>query len=161
MDLIKKTILVVVTLILIAVLGCLIVGVAIMRTNSTPSASNLPPAPSLFSASDTITLWMAVLSLMVTLSSLIVTGAGIIIGVLAVVGFQTFKTAVQQGASEAARDSAEEYRGRRLTMNWCLASIWGLGLSEPHREGNRLTYSGSLTRSGSTQNDNLNRILRG
>lgn len=109
MDLIKKTILVVVTLILIAVLGCLIIGVAIMRTNSTPSASNLPPAPSLFSASDTITLWMAVLSLMVTLSSLIVTGAGIIIGVLAVVGFQTFKTAVQQGASEAARDSAEEY----------------------------------------------------
>jgi hypothetical protein len=40
---------------------------------------------------------------------LIVTGAGVIIGVLAIFGYQTFREEVRQRAAKAAQEAAEEY----------------------------------------------------
>jgi hypothetical protein len=73
------------------------------------SSGKLPPAPSMISFTDALTAWMALLGLMVSVASLIVTGAGIIIAILAIFGYGTFKDEVRNRAGEAAREAAEEY----------------------------------------------------
>jgi hypothetical protein len=69
-----------------------------------PISGTLPPysVPSLFSPADTITIWLALLGALVALSTLVVTTTGLMIGALAIIAYETFRTEVQGRATEAA-----------------------------------------------------------
>jgi hypothetical protein len=65
----------------------------------------LPPLPASL-ATDT---WLALLGVMVALASLVLTGVAVMVGVLAIFGYGTFKDEVRARASEAAKTAADVY----------------------------------------------------
>jgi hypothetical protein len=71
---------------------------------SMPSPA-LPPLP----AGLAIDTWLALLGVMVALASLILTGVAVMVGVLAIFGYGTFKDEVRTRAANAARVAADEY----------------------------------------------------
>jgi hypothetical protein len=53
--------------------------------------------------------WLALLGLMVALASLVLTGVAVLVAVVAIFGYGTFKEEVRTRASEAARSAAVMY----------------------------------------------------
>lgn len=90
---------------------CLLIflGYRILTISAGSSGTPKPLPPSLFSFADVLSFFMAVLGVMIALASLIVTAVGVGIAILAVVGYQTFKTEAANRAREVAIAVAEEY----------------------------------------------------
>jgi hypothetical protein len=85
-------------------------GLAIYSSlQSAGAVPSVPPVPSFFSFSDMLALWFSLFGVMVALASLVVTGVGILVAILAIVGYRTFKDEVAKSAQTAALIFAEDY----------------------------------------------------
>jgi hypothetical protein len=80
----------------------LVTAFVALRHAAGTQAPGLPPANNWFSITDTLSVWMGVLSVMIALSSLIVTGVGLVMGILALFGYQTFEKEVGRQVALAA-----------------------------------------------------------
>jgi type II secretory pathway pseudopilin PulG len=69
----------------------------------------LPPVPSNLGFTETLTIWLTILGVMVALACLVVTGVGVFIGILAVFGYGTFREEVRTRAGQAAQTAASAY----------------------------------------------------
>jgi hypothetical protein len=65
----------------------------------------LPPLPTSL-GTDT---WLALLGVMIALATLVLTGVAVLVGVLAVFGYGTFKDEVRTRSSDAAKSAADAY----------------------------------------------------
>ena len=70
-----------------------------------------PATGSLFSTTDTISIWMAALGIMIALASLVVTGVGLFVGALAIFGYQTFSDQVDRRVGEAVPIAMDKFFG--------------------------------------------------
>lgn len=66
---------------------------------------NLPPTPSLLSTTDTITIWMSLLGVLVALAALVVTAAGLSIAVFAILGWQRFEDVLASTLKKADEET--------------------------------------------------------
>jgi hypothetical protein len=77
----------------------------------TQSVGQSPAAGSLFSTTDTISIWLAALGIMIALASLVVTGVGLFVGALAIFGYQTFSDQVDRRVGEAVPVALDKFFG--------------------------------------------------
>ncbi len=75
-----------------------------------PYDSRLPAQASLLSTTDTITIWLGVLAVLVALATLVVTGAGVSIAILAIFGYQGFKEMLDRTEGSNKRVAQEVAR---------------------------------------------------
>jgi hypothetical protein len=73
------------------------------------ASGSLPASPPAFSMTDTVTIWLGLLGVMVAASTLVVTAVGVLIGVLAFFGYAFFRQELPKTADEAARKAADNY----------------------------------------------------
>ncbi len=75
----------------------------------TPGVGHAPETGSVFSTSDTVTLWLGVLGVMIAAATLVVTAVGVWVGLMAIWGYRTFQEELNTRAGIAARDTILEY----------------------------------------------------
>jgi hypothetical protein len=83
-------------------------------SGSVPAGGAVPAAANLFSTTDTVTIWLSVLSVMIALSSLIVTGSGLLVGALAIIGYQTFRDEVTRRVNEEVIAQTKKFFGGQV-----------------------------------------------
>jgi hypothetical protein len=69
----------------------LVVAWNLLRFAGGDTGGRLPMPASLLSTTDTITIWLGLLGVLIALASLVVTGAGVGVAILAIFGYQAFK----------------------------------------------------------------------
>ena len=74
-----------------------------------PGIGTSPATPSLFSTTDIISVWLALLGVLIALASLVMTGVGLALGALAIFGYQTFENLVDKRVGEATEAKVTEF----------------------------------------------------
>lgn len=106
---------------LVFVCGALYIGFRFLafveRSGKAPSGIGT------LSFTDVLTVWLTVLSIMVALASLVMTGAAVLLGVAAIIGYQGLK---QEAQAHAQLFAAEYLKGKDFDER--IKSSIGLGL---------------------------------
>lgn len=85
------------------------VGWKILYFAGGSGVGSAPGPTSLFSATDTITIWLGVLAVMIATATLVVTAVGVWVGVLAFFGYAFFRQELPKIADTASRAAADDY----------------------------------------------------
>jgi hypothetical protein len=92
----------------------------------TSGVGHAPDTGSLLSTSDTITLWLALLGVMIAGATLVVTAVGVWVGLMAIWGYRTFQEELRTRAGTAARDTTLEYVKGDAVRTWLRTEAQGI-----------------------------------